>query len=55
MLAFDAKGLVTGWRWRGDRCQDFASVVALNIPAARPAALRIENTDESAGGAVSNR
>ena len=32
MLAVDAEGLITGWRWRGDRCAQVA-------PALRQAAI----------------
>jgi len=49
-LAFDAKGYVTGWRWRGDRCQQTAAAVAVNTTRERPDALSDEI--ESASGVV---
>ena len=50
MLAFDADGLVTGWRWRGDHCQQTASVVAAHTPEDRPDAFALSADDETALG-----
>jgi len=53
MLAFDAEGYVTGWRWRGDRCQQTATAVAANTNRERPDALLLDD-DESASGVATN-
>ena len=52
MLAFDSDGIVTGWRWRGDRCQQTASIVAANTPGDRPDALSLGADNEAILGVV---
>lgn len=47
MLAFDPKGHVTGWRWRGNRCQNAATIAALNGGRERPDALALVVDDDS--------
>lgn len=54
MLAFDARGYVTGWRWRGDRCQQTATVVAANLTRERPDALSLDPADDSTLGVAAS-
>ncbi len=49
-LAFDAEDTVTGWRWRGNRCQQTASIVAMNMPEDRPDAYSLGSEEGSSQG-----
>jgi hypothetical protein len=49
-LAFDSEDYVTGWRWRGNRCQQTASIVAVNMPEDRPDALSLGIEEDSSEG-----
>lgn len=42
-LAIDPDGIITGWRWRGDRCADTANVVMAKARFKRPDALTAES------------
>jgi len=52
LLAFDADNKVTGWRWRGDWCQQTAPAVAANTLRERPDVLSIDTADEPSSGIV---
>jgi hypothetical protein len=49
-LAFDTENTVTGWRWRGNRCQQTASIVAMNMSEDRPDAYSLGSEDDSSQG-----
>ena len=53
MLAFDTDGIVTGWRWRGNHCQQTAMVVAAQRNVDRPDSITLVVIDESASSLVS--
>jgi hypothetical protein len=53
ILAFDDEGVVTGWRWRGDRCQQNATAVVAYSDQERPDAFSLEANDESASDVAS--
>ena len=48
ILAFDDDGVVTGWRWRGDRCQQNALAVVAYSDRERPDALLMDAEDDLA-------
>ncbi len=50
MLAFDSKGYVTGWRWRGEQCRQSATIAAENGGRGRPDALALVKSSDSVPG-----
>jgi hypothetical protein len=46
ILAFDDANVVTGWRWRGDRCQQNATAVVSYSDRERPDAFSLDTDDE---------
>lgn len=48
ILAFDEAGMVTGWRWRGDRCRQVARAIVVHGDPGRPDAFRLETEAEPA-------
>ncbi len=55
MLAFDAEGTVTGWRWRGNSCQQTATAAAANTARERPDALLLGDDESASGVATTGR
>lgn len=48
MLAFDEQDIVTGWRWRGDRCQQNITAVVSNLDRSRPDVFDLDGENEPA-------
>jgi hypothetical protein len=44
-VELNAADQVVGWRWRGDRCAEFESVIVANTAPARPQVLPSEEND----------